>query len=199
MRIPALLTMIMFFALSLTGCNKAPTTSTRSVAASTPQTAPSVAAQDAPKFTSEYTDLKKCGSGMTKKEEKEAEEQGSDIPTRCKGPGGYDIFIYYSACASIITAVKGEERISLATQVVDWQQKTVEWRMIGGKPFAVIMRVYKYAGDDPCTSSRKVIGESLVVKGLKGYEHIDGSVDVKTTPDANVRAREIADKGYGKG
>lgn len=151
-------------------------------------------------FSSAYTALTKCGSGMTKKEEKEAEEHGSDIPTRCKGPGGYDIFIGYSACSSQISAEKGEERIPLAMQPVDWKQKTVEWRMAQtkgkAKPFAIIMRVYEYGGNDQCATAGKITGEFLVVKGLKGYEHIDEKVDVKVTPNPNTKAREIADKGY---
>src|ERR1700752_5366471 len=61
---------------------------------------PAVSDQRATRFTSAYTTLTKCGSGMTKKEEKEAEAKGSDIPTRCKGYGGYDVYIYYSACSS---------------------------------------------------------------------------------------------------
>jgi hypothetical protein len=146
------------------------------------------------RFSSRYTALTKCGSGMTKKEEKEAEEHGSDIPTRCKGFGGYDVYIYYSACSSIITLDRGEETIPLATQAVDWKQKTVEWRIANGKPFAVIMRVYEYAGDDQCADGGKITGESLIIKGLKGYEHIDATV--KGTPNPNLKARQLADKGY---
>ena len=104
------------------------------------------------RFSSAYTTLTKCGSGMTKKEEREAEKNGSDIPSRCKGYGGYDVYISYSACASMFTLEKGEERISLGMQAVNWKQKTVEWRLANGKPFAVIMRVYDYAGDDLCVS-----------------------------------------------
>ena len=67
--------------------------------------------------------------------------------------------------------------------------------MANGKPFAVIMRVYEYGGNDLCATGGKIIGESLIVKGLKGYEQIDGTVDVKT-PNANAKARDLADKGY---
>ena len=148
------------------------------------------------RFSSRYTSLTKCGSGMTKKQEREAEKQGSDIPTRCKGYGGYDVFVGYSACASQIDLSKGDERIPLATQAVDWKQKIVEWRLANGKPFAVIFRVYKYSGDDPCAPGRKITGESLLVKGLKGYEHIDETIDIKSTRNPNLKAREIADKGY---
>lgn len=156
-----------------------------------------VNAQTSPAFSSSYTTLAKCGSGMTRKEEREAEKNGSDIPSRCKGPGGYDVYISYSACASHFTATKGEDSISIAMQAVDWKQKTAEWRLANGKPFAVIMRVYDYAGNDLCTTDGKIKGESLVIKGLKGFEHIDEAVDVKT-PNANLKARELADKGYAK-
>lgn len=155
------------------------------------------AAQRPIRFSSAYSPLTKCGSGMTKKEEREAQKQGSDIPTRCKGYGGYDIYIYYSACASIFTLDKGEENIPLGMQALDWKQKTVEWRLANGKPFAVIMRVYEYAGTDLCTTDGKITASSLIVKGLKGYE-IDETVDVKSTPNPNAKARELADQAYAK-
>jgi len=59
----------------------------------------------------------------------------------------------------------------------------------------VIMRVYDYAGDEQCATGGKITGESLVVTGLKGYE-IHETVDVKSTPNANLKARELADKAY---
>ena len=199
MRTPILLTTITLFALSLVGGNNTSTFSAGSfVAPNTPRIAlpGSPAGQAAPLFSSGYTALTKCGSGMTKKEEKEAEKNGSDIPTRCKGYGGYDVYIYYSACSSIFSLEKGEENISLGMQAVDWKQKTVEWRLANGKPFAVIMRVYEYSGNNECATGGKITGESLIVKGLKGYEHIGEEVKVKATPNPNVKAREIADKGY---
>jgi hypothetical protein len=36
-----------------------------------------------------------------------------------------------------------------------------------------------------------------MVQGLKGYEQIEGSVDART-PNANVKARELADKAFAK-
>lgn len=163
-----------------------------------PASAARSAAQGATHFTSVYTALTKCGSGMTKKEEREAEKNGQDIPTRCKGPGGYDVYIYYSACASIFSITKGDDSFSLGMQAVNWKQKNVEWRLANGQPFAVIMRTYEYGGNDLCTTDGKVTGESLIVKGLKGYEHIDGEVKVKGNPNPNLKAREIADQGYAK-
>lgn len=149
------------------------------------------------RFSSKYSSLANCGSGLTKKEEREAEKQGSDIPTRCRGYGGYDVYIYYSACASILTLDKGEENISLGMQALGWTQKTVEWRLANGKPFAVIIRMYDYVNDDLCTAENKIKGSSLLVKGLKSYD-INETVDTKSTPNANAKARELADAGYAK-
>ena len=158
--------------------------------------ASTAAAQSATRFSSAYTSLAKCPSGMTKKEEREAEKQGEDLPSKCRGLGGYDVTISYSACSSSFSLDKGEESISLGMQAINWKQKTVEWRLANGKPFAVIMRRYDYAGDDQCATGGKITGESLVVVGLKGFA-IDETVDAKT-PNANLKARELADKGYGK-
>lgn len=196
MNVPILLTTIALVAQSLTAGSHTSTSSARRLVAPMAPELRSVTGQDAAKFSSAYTALTKCGSGMTRKEEKAAEQQGSDIPTRCKGYDGYDIYIYYSACSSHFTADKGGESIPLATQTVDWKQKTVEWRMANGKPFAVIMRAYEYSGTDDCPTGGKITGEVLIVKGLKGYERIDEAVKVKGTPNANIKAREIADKGY---
>ena len=153
--------------------------------------------QTSPVFSSSYTSLTHCGSGMTKKEEREAEKHGSDIPSKCKGLAGYAVDISYSACSSNFSLTRGEERISLGMQAIDWPQKTVEWRLANGKPFAVIMRVYEYAGNELCSTAGKIKSESLTVQGLKGYEQIEGSVDART-PNANIKARELADKAFAK-
>ena len=152
--------------------------------------------QPKPAFSSRYTTLTNCGSGMTKKEEREAEKNGTDIPSKCRGLGGYDVFISYSACASSFTIRRGEEDISLGMQPVNWKQKTIEWRLADGKPFAVIIRMYDY-GDDFCNGANKLKGESLMVQGLKGFEQIEGSVDARAA-NSNLRARELADKGFAK-
>jgi hypothetical protein len=200
MTLPILLTTISLLVLSLSGGNNCPTSAAGGIYPSLPVGLRSGAVPGVTVFSSGYTALTKCGSGMTKKEEKEAEERGTDIPSRCKGLGGYDVYISYSACSSDISVEKGAERISLAMQAGDYKQKTVEWRLaqVDGKakPFAVIFRVYEYAGSDQCATDGKITGESLRVKGLKGYEHIDEEVKVKGTPNPNLKAREVADKGY---
>ncbi len=154
-------------------------------------------------FSSAYTDLnKECRNAVKKVGE------GQDMPLRCKGYGGYSLYIYYSAFASHTTAVTRDEKtsIALATQglgYTDEKGRKVEWRMAGGVPFAVILRVSVYkegadeAGESPYQDKYKT-GEALLVKGLKGYEHIDFQVDAQA-PDANAKAREMADQAYAKG
>ncbi|HUQ34495.1 MAG TPA: hypothetical protein VM095_20410 [Pyrinomonadaceae bacterium] len=161
-----------------------------------------------PKFSSVYTDLNRdCKSALTRREEKEAEARGTDIPERCKGYGGYYVDVGYSAMASSISIYKqgSDDSIGLGMyplNYVDEKGRKIEWRMAEGKPFAVIIRVPEY--NDKGTSSADIwdpknkIGESLRVRGLKGYENIEAKVDAKT-PNANVKARELADNAFLKG
>src|SRR5215510_9011091 len=100
-----------------------------SVLSTPPTLANERAALKPTRFTSAYTRLTNCPSGLTKKEEKEAEANGSDIPSNCKGLGGYDVVVSYSACNSSFTLEKGDESISLGMQGVDWRQKVIEWRL----------------------------------------------------------------------
>jgi hypothetical protein len=162
----------------------------------------------APKFSSVYTDLNRdCKSALTKREEREAEARGTDIPERCKGYGGYYVDVGYSAMASDLRIYKtgSDDFVGLGMfplNYTDERGRKIEWRMADGKPFAVIIRVPEYGGEP--TSSDNVFdpkyktGESLRVSGLKGYEHIEANVDAKT-PNANVKAREAADNAFLKG
>lgn len=159
---------------------------------------PAPAAGGAEKFSSAYTDLKTQCKPIA-----EGEAQGDDTPLRCAGHGGYEIRIDFSAASSHLyvqpTACECDERIELARQPVNYDSKRkVEWRLAGGKPFAVILRVDKPKGGlDPAEMWRpeNKSGESLLVKGLKGFERIDFEVDART-PDANAKAREMADGAF---
>jgi hypothetical protein len=180
-------TLKLFFAAALFGV------------ASSAHTASGVAR--APKFSSAYTDLKtQCkavaGRGM----------EGEDTPLRCGGFGGYEVRIDFSAASSHLRLqAKGggaEDSVELAQQPLDYDSKRkIEWRLAGGKPFAVIFRVDRPKdGLDPSEMWRPEnrAGESLLVKGLKGYEQIDFEV-AASTPNANEKARELADGAYTKG
>jgi len=179
----------------------AATSSNSGGAAATP--APTAAA---PAFTSAYTDLNKDCKGAVKESEL---TEGQDMPLKCKGYGGYYIDIGYSAMASHVDVrMEGDEdfQVGLLNAGIGYSDepgRKVEWRMADGKPFAVIVRAGSYdeekaqqTGDSPYQDKYKT-GESLVVKGLKGYEHIDFKVDAKD-PQANEKAREMADSNFVK-
>lgn len=151
-----------------------------------------------PKFSSAYTDLQTQCKPIA-----EGEAQGDDTPLRCEGYGGLEIRIDFSAASSHLRVQpKGDDAddsINLAAQPLNYDAKRkVEWRLADGQPFALIFRVDKSKdGVDPAEMWRpeNKTGESLVVKGLKGYEHINFEVDARAA-DANVKARELADRAF---
>ncbi len=156
-----------------------------------------------PKFTSQYTDLKTVCRDAFKV--KKGEEYGGDMPLKCRGYGGYEINIGYSALAAqfSINRIGSDEDVVVSTmQPLDYDMKRrVEWRFANGKPFAVIYRIDVTRGSSAdgmdMWSKENKTGESLVVKGLKGYERIDFEVDART-PNANLKAREMADAAFAK-
>ena len=153
------------------------------------------------RFSSLYTDLKtECRAAIKLK--KGEDLSGQDMPLKCKGYGGYEIRIDYSAASSNLRVQplgnQTDQSISLGMQPMDYDQKRrIEWRLANGQPFAVIYRVVKSKTEQPEEMWRPEnrAGEFLVIKGLKGYEQIDLELDAKT-PNANVRAREMADSAY---
>lgn len=132
------------------------------------------------KFTSVYTDTKKdCA--------------GKEPVFTCKGYGGYKVVIGVGGVFSNARVENGDYSLPIAEmQSVGWNPK-IEWRLADGKPFAVIARVD--VNDENSTDAPKKTGEKLIVKGLKGFESIDASIDAKQAK-ANEKAREIADKGF---
>lgn len=150
----------------------------------------------AAKFSSAYTHLKTQCKGVAG-----GEAQGDDTPLSCVGYGGYEIRIDFSAASSHLRVQprRGGDSVQLAEQSLHYDSKhKIEWRLADGKPFAVILRVEKHReGLDPAEMWRpeNKTGESLLVKGLKGYERIDFEVAAGTS-NADDRARELADAAY---
>jgi hypothetical protein len=153
-------------------------------------------------FTSEYTDLTN-GKGCQSDSAGGKKSEGSDSPLVCRGPGGYQIYIGYAtvgAYASVRTA-NNSFTTQLAAQSAQFNEgRKIEWRLADGRPFAVIMRVIKYREkvDDPTEafSEKNKINEVLIVRGLKGQEHIRFDVDPRKTENANEEARKLADAGF---
>jgi hypothetical protein len=140
-----------------------------------------IAAESAPKFSSAYTDTtKQC--------------KGAEPTFTCTGYGNYRIVMGIGGvfADARVESTKSDYSLQIANrQSVGWNPK-IEWRMANGKPFAVILRVDI---NDENAEIPKKIGESLIIKGLQGHENIDATIDAKT-PQANKKAREIADGGY---
>ena len=136
------------------------------------------------KFSSVYTDTtKQC--------------KGEEPTFTCSGYGGYRIVLGVGGVFqnAQVESTTSDYTLSIAErQSVAWNPK-VEWRMANGKPFAVIVRVD--VNDENAVIPKKT-GEQLAVLGLKGYENIAETIDAKAS-QANEKAREIADKGYGGG
>lgn len=150
-------------------------------------------AQKKPTFTSAYTSL---GAGC--KVVKGGE--GQDDAKVCPGVGGYQVRIFSSAAETNIVAEKkgSDESSPLVIVGLDFDEsKTkLEWRLANGKPFAVIIRVPKYDGrEDDVPGPGKVIGEELFVSGVGNWEYIYEAINAKTR-NANVKARQAADKAY---
>lgn len=149
-------------------------------------------AQKQVKFTSVYTRLDGKGCRTLHG------GQGTDDAQQCKGVGGYDVEVYYSAATMQIAAIRNrdEQGAGIATLNLDFDytKTRLEWRLANGRPFAVIMRVPIYDKPKEGEYFGKVIGQQLIVSGLVGYD-IDENVDAKL-PDANVKARQVADKKF---
>ena len=148
-------------------------------------------------FTSVYTDMRQDCKSLP---EPPGTPEGVDPIVACKGYGDYRILISYSACTAgleVESLKNPNDTISLGEDYGDGRGggRKVEWRMANSKPFAVIIRFGKHKGDDFCAFERT--DSKLVIKGLKDWEHIDFEID-GATPDANVKAREMADQNYSK-
>jgi hypothetical protein len=145
-----------------------------------------------PTFTSVYTDLSKdCKAAF---DEKDIQE-GQDMPLICRGFGGYQLTIGFSAMNShlnvehVSTKKNRQGSVLKADLSIEFEKGKIEWRLADGKPFAIIARTMMR------TDINVVEPRTLAVKGLTGYEHINGDVSAKLK-DANAKARDIADNGY---
>jgi len=155
--------------------------------------ASAIAQKPAAKFSSVYMSL---GAGCKVLRGR----GGQDDAKICAGPGGYQVRVYSSATTTEIVAErKGSDdtfHVATVSLAFNESKSKLEWRLANGKPFAAILRVPKYA-DRPEGEAGvgKIIGEELVVVGLKGFSDLSTAVDAKS-PAANSLAREAADSAY---
>lgn len=139
-------------------------------------------------ISSAYTDLDKdC--------EMQDSEEGAHTSTFCKGYGGYRLHIFDSATTLEFNIERGDEGVRIASQSLSYplKESKLEWRLADGEPFAVILRTYHQRGSGMGRGT-----EMLTVRGLNDFQEINHSIDVRTTPNANEKAREYADAAYAR-
>ena len=150
-------------------------------------------------FRSLYTNMK---SDCRLLPEPKGADSGGDPAGVCKGYGGYRIFISHSAWSaqfSVQSLKNRAESIDIGNDYGSYGSRgeKIEWRTANGIPFAVIMRLGKYKdradGENPYTTANRT-GSVLVVKGLKGWEHINFTVEGGAGD--NLKARALADSNY---
>jgi len=153
-----------------------------------------------PVFSSRYTNIQKeCKYVYTGKEE----TRGGDIPWTCPPVHDYQATISWSALHGCLFVRRLGPPIDKYETVLPAiacdrgtaiTEKMLEWRLVNGQPFAVIVRRSEWDERDPHLIRK--FGESLVVRGLIGFEAINTSIDTTKESQANKVARERADDGY---
>lgn len=115
-------------------------------------------------------------------------EEGGSVTRRCPGLGRVQLFVN-----------EGDGRFDVDAGIDNGQWESlpglneiggrIEWRLRAGRPFAIIYRLRSTATDQPPGSS--LIVETIGRPGAPGCQiaTIDGAL-----PDANARARAIADR-----
>lgn len=149
---------------------------------------------DEPPFSSTYTFLAKdCRWAFNEADLRE----GQDNARICRGPGPYELFIDFSAEAAFLSARRAdrpdEKVFGDPVGGIDDEKGAVEWRLTGGRPFALIVRTKRRA---TLEDGREWTDERLVVRGLGEFSEIAGEVDVRRTANANAAARVLAEQQW---
>jgi hypothetical protein len=114
--------------------------------------------------------------------------EGESVRRRCPGLGAIQLFV---------NAGDGRFDVDAGVDNDRWESlggfneigPRIEWRRVGGRPFAIIYRLRLTSPEQPPGSS--LIVETIGRRGAPGCQiaTVDGSL-----PDANARARAIADR-----
>ena len=145
------------------------------------------------KFSSVYTNLgSDCEPMQT--------ENSNDNARLCRGTGGYKIRVWTSSVAQMIAAYFSDDSGSINLAVLSLSADTttskIEWRMVNGKPFAVILVVDEYGDiDEENPYLGKKIGELVRIQGLRDLNELYFEIPVRRR-NARIAARKIADDGF---
>lgn len=146
--------------------------------------APAAAPAPAQPASSRYTmlDLHRCRT-------LERIEEGESVRLRCPGLAGIPLFV---------NSGDGREEIDAGIDDGAWESmpsfntlgERVEWRLSGGRPFAIIYRL-RLAATENARAGSALIVEAIGRPGAPGCRIgvVDGAL-----PDANARARALADR-----
>ena len=141
-------------------------------------------------FSSMYTDLSKdCKWAFKESDLKE----GQDNSLSCRGYDGFNLYIDFSATDTFLVAKKSDADFVLDSEILipNHQKGMVEWRMANKKPFAIIARSKKSEIENDKKNST-----FLVIRGLKGFESLNASINATGNTRANDEARNLADNAY---
>jgi hypothetical protein len=140
------------------------------------------AAAAPPGITSAYTrlDLDRC-------RRIDRSEEMQSARWRCTGHGGVPLFVQNGDERFDVDAGR-EDANEFWSAGFDYPGSTVEWRLLRGKPFAVIYRLNS-SGDEQPKWSRLIV--ETVGRDVSGCRI--ASIDARR-PDANAEARVAADR-----
>jgi hypothetical protein len=152
-------------------------------------------AQAQPAFSSAYTDLSKDCKELIKGQ---AAQEGQDAPLVCRGYGGYQLRIDFSAAnnhlnVQPVSATLKHPQLLWQTDITipHFEKGMVEWRMADGKPFAIIVRSV-----DRLETPTDKTPHPLVVKGLKNHPTLQTTISPQARSNDNAQARSYADSAY---
>jgi hypothetical protein len=135
-------------------------------------------------LSSRYTmlDLRRCRT-------LERIEEGESVRLRCPGLAGIPLYVNEGDGRSEVDAGvdDGEwESLPAFNRIGD----RTEWRLSGGRPFAIIYRLQTAASESAAAGSALIV-EAIGRRGSPGCRiaMVDGAL-----PDANLRARALADR-----
>ncbi len=183
---PVILSFLPFLALAACsggdGTDERQSPSPQPNAATTAASVPATPALPADAITSSYTRLDLSACTVV-----DREEEGASTDWRCPGRDGVPLFVYESDGRFDLDA--GLRNASFTTlSAFNTLGDRVEWRLRGGRPFAVIFR-FRDATQE--AGGRTVLAVEKVGSGdTPGCRVAQVAGD---TPRANGRARELAD------
>ncbi|MEL7272039.1 MAG: hypothetical protein AAGK33_01255 [Pseudomonadota bacterium] len=141
--------------------------------------------------TSVYTTLSGPDGGLLNCETlsaAKADGEGEWAYLRCPGVGGVDLYIDYADARDTIRVGKDGKGTPFLPPFTGLGAKA-EWRMAGGKPYAMIVRL-------TLGGIEEYKGQWLTVHHVNattGQGCLVGYVDARANKNANVLARELAD------